>query len=249
MTTIIIIPCYNEEARLQVAPFQPFLASHPAVNFLFVDDGSTDGTLNLLERLRSAAPKRMTVLSLEVNKGKAEAVRQGVHSCLSVSPAFIGFWDADLSTPLTAIPLFLEVYQSNPLVEVVLGSRLKSLGRLVERNPIRHYGGRFIATAISVITKLDVYDSQCGAKVFRNTDTLAKVFDSAFVSPWLFDVEILLRYIRMLNLTTKDEINRIFYELILPEWYHVSGSKLDFYDIINVPRELFRIWLAYREKP
>lgn len=89
--TVLVIPCYNEAARLRPERFRAFLSAHPEVSLLFVDDGSTDGTAEALGGFE--------VLRLARNRGKGEAVRQGVLHCLSSgrAPDYIGFLDADLA--------------------------------------------------------------------------------------------------------------------------------------------------------
>ena len=98
----IVVPCFNEERRLPVGCFHDFLAAEPDVGFLFVDDGSTDGTRARLLALAEAAPDRVQVLALDANRGKAEAVRCGVLEALDAAPRL---WDLDedLATPLDVI--------------------------------------------------------------------------------------------------------------------------------------------------
>ena len=70
---VIVIPCYNEANRLRGDEFKQYLSSRPNVSFLFVNDGSTDQTLLLLEQTKSQMPEQIQVLNRPVNAGKAEA--------------------------------------------------------------------------------------------------------------------------------------------------------------------------------
>src|SRR4051812_5296005 len=90
----LVVPCFNEEQRLDVSVFRAFELSGYELQFLFVNDGSTDGTLRVLQSLRDSNPSRFAVLELEKNSGKAEAVRRGIMTAAEDRPDFVGFWDA-----------------------------------------------------------------------------------------------------------------------------------------------------------
>ena len=100
-TIAVLIPCYNEELRLNLAAFGRFLRSESRCRLLFVNDGSRDGTLKLLRRLEQEHARRVDVIDLSRNSGKAEAVRCGVRYALERGADYVGYWDADLATPLT----------------------------------------------------------------------------------------------------------------------------------------------------
>ena len=134
-------------------------------------------------------------MRLASNQGKAEAVRRGILEAITDGPALVGFWDADLSTPLTVVDDFLDVAAKRPDVDLILGSRVLLMGRDIRRRARRHYVGRVFATAASLALDLPVYDTQCGAKVFRVNEALRRVMSAPFRSPWVFDVEILARYV------------------------------------------------------
>src|SRR5579871_2889766 len=106
---VIVIPCYNEGDRLPAERFVSFLQQHRRVQFLFVDDGSGDNTLTVLRRLEDASDGRVFVHELESNRGKAEAVRLGCQIAFERRAEFVGYWDADLATPLEAICEFLDL--------------------------------------------------------------------------------------------------------------------------------------------
>ncbi len=103
---IVVVPCFNEANRIDTRQFQEFAAGCQSIRFLFVNDGSTDGTLGVLERLHAVAQDRFRFVHLSRNSGKAEAVRHGMLTALRERPQYVGFWDADLATPLDEIPRF-----------------------------------------------------------------------------------------------------------------------------------------------
>jgi len=256
-----VVPCYNEASRFQPEPFLAFLASEDPlaqrVNFLFVNDGSTDGTLAVLEAFAAAAdklgqPGRVSILDKERNGGKGEAIRDGMLAALGPSapdyqPAceYIGFWDADLATPLSAIPQFLAVIEGRPNLQMIFGSRIRLLGRTIQRNPARHYLGRIFATAASRTLSLPIYDTQCGAKLFKASPDLAAVLAAPFISRWIFDVELVARYIQRRG---RDFCYRSIYEFPLDSWEDVAGSKVGPLDFFYAAFDIFRIHRRYLAK-
>lgn len=244
-TAKIIVPCYNEEHRLDPAAFQNFESTAHEITFLFVNDGSTDKTLSVVESLRSADPARFAVLDLQPNRGKAEAVRQGLLAAIKSQPNYVGFWDADLATPLKAISEFLDLAESRPELEIIMGARVKLLGRKIERRAARHYIGRVFATAVSLILGLPVYDTQCGAKLFRVSPSIDALFQDPFLSRWIFDVEILARLVQDRRGKQLPPIESVVYEFPLLEWRDVPGSKLTYGDFFCAAFELARIYGRY----
>jgi glycosyltransferase involved in cell wall biosynthesis len=238
----LVIPCYNEADRLDPAAFLHFLATHPAVHLILVDDGSRDGTGAMLERIRAAAPEAVTTLRNAVNQGKAEAVRAGLLAGIARHAALVGFFDADLSTPLGTVDDFLAVLQARPEVEFVLGSRVMLMGRDIRRKPARHYLGRVFATGASLALDLPVYDTQCGAKILRVTPATARIVGEPFRSRWIFDVELIARYLALPSGPGEPARRDRLYELVLPQWHDKAGSKLRWYDFARAMLELGYIW-------
>jgi dolichyl-phosphate beta-glucosyltransferase len=244
----LIVPCYNEEARLDVGALRSAELEGRRLELVLVDDGSRDRTRAILEEVAHGREAgRVRVLSLDGNRGKAEAVRLGVLDALSRKPDAVGFWDADLATPLSELPAFAEVLDARPEVEIVIGSRVKLMGRTIERSTWRHYLGRLFATAASVVLELPVYDTQCGAKLFRVTPLLERVFQVPFVARWVFDVEILARFIQ-LDPRGPGAIDAALYELPLRQWVDVAGSKLRAFDFARSAADLARIQRTYRRQ-
>ncbi|NQU22424.1 MAG: glycosyltransferase [Candidatus Nealsonbacteria bacterium] len=242
---IVVIPCYNEADRLPVDAFAGFNARGHSVRFLMVDDGSTDATQSVLQSLHRRDPQRFSVLRLPQNSGKAEAVRRGILSAMAEPVETVGFWDADLATPLEAIPEFLDTMQQNPQLQLVIGARVKLLGRHVERRPLRHYLGRVFATAASLALRLPVYDTQCGAKMFRVTQQTRRLFATPFCTNWIFDVELLARLVRLRKAAGLASPEQCVYELPLTQWRDVAGSKVRPRDFVKSFFELLRIYRRY----
>ena len=242
---IVILPCYNEAKRFPIEQFLAFDSDHYHQKFIFVNDGSTDSTLQVLESLRARAPGRYYVHNLTRNVGKAEATRAGLLLAFQENPDYVGFWDADLATPLDAIYDFCQMLDSNPSIEMIFGSRVRLLGRRIQRSAIRHYPGRVFATAASQVLGLAVYDTQCGAKLFRATPQIRSLFEEPFVTRWLFDIEIVARLIRARRGTTMCQAGEAIYEFPLYEWRDVPGSKVKPKDFFMAFAELWTIWRRY----
>lgn len=245
MTCTIVVPCYNEAARLDVDRFRQFLAQPSGIHLILVNDGSTDATLTVLRKLEAALPDRVEVLDQKCNGGKGEAVRAGILHALDGSSGVVGFWDADLATPLTAIADLLAPLAANPKVQMVFGSRVKLMGRDIERKPSRHYLGRVFATTVSVLLQLPIYDTQCGAKLFRANQETRALFSESFHSRWIFDVEILARFIQGRRGDMASVQNSI-YEFPLFAWRDVGGSKVRPKDFLRAFVDLIGIRRRYR---
>ncbi|MBC7660856.1 MAG: glycosyltransferase [Chitinophagaceae bacterium] len=252
---VLVIPCYNEARRFRAECFAKALANVPNLGLLFVNDGSTDRTSQVLNAFVSAHPNRCLSVELPKNQGKAEAVRQGflkAFNPLELAPGiwstdalkFIGYWDCDLATPLSELPYFLEVFSMEPDLTLVMGARIKLLGRSITRHSYRHYLGRIFATAASMVLRLPVYDTQCGAKLFKYESGTRALFEKPFISSWIFDVEILARMSQK-KAQTHLEMHRWIYELPLREWKDVDGSKVKPTDFLKAILSLFRIARAY----
>ena len=240
----LVIPCFNEARRLDPSAFSAFLAREPLASLLFVDDGSVDDTRARLTPLAQEFPARVTVLTLPTNRGKAEAVRAGMIAARATDASVIGFWDADLATPLDAVADLLEVLQQQATTDWVIGSRVRLLGRRIDRHALRHYVGRVFATAASLVVSMPVYDTQCGAKLFRATPELDAVLSRPFLSRWVFDVEMILRLVHKRGSTAAAEA--AIHEFPLRRWSDVGDSKVRTADFFLALTHLFRLSRLYR---
>jgi dolichyl-phosphate beta-glucosyltransferase len=239
----IVIPCYNEAQRLSVDEFALASDSDPGVDFCFVDDGSTDKTIDVIKALRHGRDDRVFLLQLASNQGKAEAVRSGIRHMLAQHDyGVVGYWDADVSTPLSELPRLLEVFSSSDRYVMLSGCRVRRLGARIHRHWYRHYLGRVFATVVSLTLNLPTYDTQCGAKLFRS-GYATSIFEKPFVSSWFFDVELFCRVEQLLGTFAAAE--RIL-EAPLESWIEKKGSKLKVRDYLRAPVDLQRIRAAYR---
>jgi glycosyltransferase involved in cell wall biosynthesis len=231
--TCLVIPCYNEAARLDM---DRFLAGPESCLLLFVNDGSTDRTA---EVVRKHVGGRIHLLDLSRNLGKAEAVRAGMLHAIRTPPlsevAWFGFWDADLAMPLSEVQSFLRFSrQLDGRVDSIWGSRVYRLGSVIERRFFRHLAGRCVATMAGLLLNIGSYDSQCGAKIFRR-EVVTSAFGAPFVSRWLFDIELLFR------LRTAAIV-----ECPLQQWRDVPGSRLRLVTMaLRVVPDLLRIRARY----
>ena len=240
MKTIVVVPCYNESKRLRQEAFLEYVERHDDVAFLFANDGSRDNTLEVLQAL-TARHERLLLLDIQPNGGKAEAVRKGMlHAAKQYGPEYVAFWDADLATPLDEIEPMVQWAERG--YDAVMGLRLMRLGAKVRRKPMRHYLGRCFATVASLMLDLPVYDTQCGAKLFRR-EVVETIFTEPFVTRWLFDVELLARYKKLHGAVRATEK---IYEFPLYQWQDVDGSQLKSRDFFKAPVELVKIKRRYR---
>ncbi len=238
---MIIIPCYNESNRMPVDEYSAYLGSEGSKHFefLFVDDGSTDSTLDLLKNL-SENFTHCSCLHLEKNVGKAEAIRSAVIDSRSTNCEYIGYFDADLATPLSELQRLRSVAMEYNNAQLIIGSRIKILGMTdIKRKLRRHYIGRIFATIVSNMLKLPIYDTQCGAKLIK-TEKAIKIFKDSFISRWLFDVELIFR---LKKLTSQPE-NEIV-EMPLKRWEDKAVSKIKATYFFIAPLDLLRIYLRY----
>jgi glycosyltransferase involved in cell wall biosynthesis len=242
--TTIVIPCYNEALRLDRGAFRSFMREQD-VGFVFINDGSSDDTATVVDSICKESGGKAIALHLAENVGKGEAVRQGMRFAFQSGAEYAGFFDADLSTPLSTITLLQQVFHENPKVEMVFGARVLLLGKDVVRRRYRHLIGRFFATVASNILHLPVYDTQCGAKLLRSTDRVRKLFEQPFCSRWVFDVELIARFIVAGRECGAPAPRETIFEFPLPRWHHVGGSKISLLDFPRISCDLWKIWRRY----
>ena len=210
----VLIPAYNEEKRLAstLDTILGQLASLPyASDVLVVDDGSTDGTADLVRAFAAREP-RITLRSEGVNRGKGYAIKVGMGAARG---DWVLFTDADLSVPFDELPKFTAAMEAG--ADVAIGSRRMPGARFVTRQPwLRESMGtafRFITRRLLVGT--DITDVTCGFKTFTR-DAARFLSAQQTLYDWSFDAEILF--------VAKKYAMRI--ENVPVRWRHDEGTKV-----------------------
>ena len=237
---LLIVPFYNEAQRMDHHEWEAAFTTYPDTHFLLVDDGSTDGTYTLLEEYAGRFT-HVRCVHLAQNAGKAQAIRQAVlsHSIESYGFDYIGYMDADLATPVSELIKMKQYADAHPHFTFLMGSRIKKLGSNITRYGHRHYFGRVFATIVSKFILRDaVYDTQCGAKIL-NAQLALDLFASPFITRWIFDVELLLRYKKQNGSLAG------VYEYSLTSWTEMGKSKITLKDLLGFPWQLIKIYRAY----
>jgi glycosyltransferase involved in cell wall biosynthesis len=229
----MVVPCYNEEKRLNLEYWNE-LIDIAGTKWIFVNDGSTDNTLNLLQGIKNAS-----VISLEKNVGKAEAIRQGVVStfeALNQDDFSFGYIDADGAFAVEDIRKLVRIaHDSEYHFEGIWGARVKLAGRNINRRDLRHILSRVIITIIGLKIKNLPYDLQTGLKIFKFNKESMTVFDKKFETRWFVDLEIYLRF----KMATQRVLK--IWEEPLNNWEDVSGSKVRGFQLVQIMRDLFRV--------
>jgi len=228
----LVIPCYNEQGRLPISEFVNNY-NHSEWYYLFVNDGSKDSTIDILNQFKKGREDRVMVVDYKVNKGKSEAVRIGCLNAVKWQDfSIIGYIDADLEIPLSEVPKITGYINKD--VHFAFGSRVRRIGATIERKGYRALLGRTFAIIAAKLLKIKVYDTQCGAKFFHSR-LITNLFAEKFVTNWIFDVEI---FFRLIKLNKNSDINEYAREVPLDICYDHGGSRIKLVHFIKIPYEL-----------
>jgi glycosyltransferase involved in cell wall biosynthesis len=223
--------------------FTDFIIKNSGYHLCFVNDGSKDNTLKVLNDLRKGREDFITVYDCEKNGGKAEAVRQGMlYMAKQEDLDYIGFLDADLSTDLSDFDDLVKTIESSDY-KIVSGSRISRMGADIAKESSRQIISLTINYIIRKILKMDFKDTQCGAKIFHK-DVIDISFKEKFVTQWIFDVEIFKRMTLHFGL---EKAKEILCEQPLKRWIHADGSKLSMKDSVKIVFQLGQIAWTYRK--
>ena len=237
----VVIPCYNEEERLSGEAFKNFAHKNLGYHLCFVNDGSTDNTLEVLHTLRKGNESTISVYNCAKNGGKAEAVRQGaLHLAKDPQLDFIGYLDADLSTDFRDFDDLVKTLQNSDF-KIVSGSRMSRMGANIAKESARKIISVSINLIIRSILGMPFNDTQCGAKIM-DKEIVEHMFPKKFITKWLFDVEI---FMRMRKHYGKKNVQKLICEQPLKRWVHADGSKLSMKDSVKIVGQLAKIAMHY----
>ncbi len=237
----VVIPCYNEENRLQSAAFIKMVEENSGYHLCFVNDGSTDNTLRVLKKLRKGREDYISIYNCAKNGGKAEAVRQGLNYMTRFQDLdYLGFLDADLSTDFYDFDDLVKTIETSDF-KIVNGSRISRMGANITKESARKIISMTINFIITTILGMPFKDTQCGAKIMRK-DLIPVAFNRPFLTKWLFDVEI---FMRMKAYFGKQKAQEMICEQPLKRWVHADGSKLSMRDSAKIGFQLFKIYWNY----
>ena len=218
----LIIPAYNEEERIREVLVA--LSSFQG-EILCICDG-TDRTGDLIEDFRIRHPAvRLRLHSFPRRLGKGGAVVAGMQAATT---PFIGFMDADGSTPLSQMTLLFTQLEDS---DAVLGSRWVD-GAIIGRKQglVRRIQSRAFNLTVRVLFGLPFHDTQCGAKTFRK-EALVPVLPDLLSTDFTFDVELLWRLRRKGFRIRETPI----------AWADRRGSKVEMGDAAGMLISLFRL--------
>jgi glycosyltransferase involved in cell wall biosynthesis len=230
----IIIPVHNEEKRLLPTVqriIEYCISKRWDYEVVIVEDGSTDGTVNVIHDLISK-DNRIKLISNKERLGKGRAIKHGV---ITAEKKYVSYMDADLSadpSELERLLLFIDEF------DLVVGSRilrgkLPPINRPFTRSFLSHCYSKFFRTMFRTVP---VYDPQCGLKLFKSRAAHI-LMSQTETNGFAFDCEVLVKASR-LGLTVK-EVPII--------WKHRYGSKVSLlHEITIMARDLLSVW--YKDK-
>jgi dolichyl-phosphate beta-glucosyltransferase len=233
-TLSIIIPAYNESARIGGALEQVLACVHECewtAEVIVVDDGSRDATVEIVRRFADRDPI-VRLIQNPANRGKGYSVRNGM---LHASGEVVMFTDADLSSPMVETERLLSAIREG--ADIAIGSRWLDKGRQTKHQPwYRQMFGRCFNAVTRLVMGLPFADTQCGFKAFRR-EAAYIVFQLQRIERWGFDPEVLFIALKR-GYTVRE---------VAVTWGHDERSRLSYVkDGIKMLEELVYIrWNAF----
>jgi dolichyl-phosphate beta-glucosyltransferase len=244
---LLIIPCYQESKRLPPFLHELSLAltglnKHAEIlEIQVVDDGSgadeAAALKQLIEQQRALFPCLKPGLFLPQNRGKGGAIKTGWNQPLADDVEWLGFVDADGACPAAEVVRLAQMcLERGPAAGAFIASRVKMLGRQVERLWQRHVLGRIFATAVAELLQVPVYDSQCGLKLIPRA-AYERIKPQLTLDGYAFDVELILALLKSHCAVTEVPIN----------WREKPGGKVHLLrDSWKMGWDVLRLWKRWQ---
>ena len=188
MKISLCIPMYNESSIIAdtARTLSAYMSEHfNEYEILFSDDGSTDGSAELVNSLDLPCVR---VVGYEKNQGKGAAVRTAV---LEATGDVVMFTDADLAYGTEVISRVAKVFEESPQTDVVIGSRNKGKDGYEGYTALRKLMSKVYIRILGLIGGFKLSDSQCGCKAFRG-DAAKAIFSRCKVNGFAFDFESIM---------------------------------------------------------
>ncbi len=240
------MPLYNESNRYKYDHWFKILNENLSVNFLFVDDNSTENSdylLNLKNKF-----KNFHYVKLNENQGKANAIRHGLmlaNNSADLGADIFGYIDFDdsilHSEVQRLIHLICNLNNSQCSIDTVWATRVKLNGRVIRRSNIRHFFSRILITLIGLNYPDLPYDSQCGLKLFFKSEHLLSSLTYKFRTRWFIDLELLIRMTKL----KKEKLN--IWEEPLLHWTEIKSFNYNFASLIKILFDVFYICKEIRK--
>ena len=231
---LMIVPCFNEEKRFNIAYWKEIINEIGTVDFLFIDDGSSDSTFMKIKELSTLT--NCYSQKNDINSGKGKTLNNAFSSAVDQNYKIIGFIDSDGAFKLADIKRIITLAEQlifNKKFEAVFSSRINLAGRSIKRKRLRHYISRAIYTILNFIVKMPLYDTQSGFKLYENSLEWRKVFKEEFKTRWFFDIETLTLFRKLHNRDSRT------WEEPLDNWSDVPGSNLNKGNVLRILRDIF----------
>ena len=185
MRTLVVIPTYNEAESI-AGLVEQVLAARQDIDALVVDDGSPDGTADIV-RKAMAGEARLHLLERTAKEGLGAAYRAGFRWGLARDYDALVEMDADFSHPPERLPALIDALDS---ADVSIGSRYVPGGRTVGWSPVRKTISKLGNTYVRAVIGLPVRDATAGYRGFRHEVLRALAVESTESNGYCFQIEM-----------------------------------------------------------
>lgn len=230
---VVVVPCFNEEKRLNPVFFVDLIKTY-SCKLIFVDDGSTDNTCGAISRI-ALPPGSFEIIRLSKNAGKANAIRIGMNHALISGYDFIGLYDADGAIHPQDMGNAFQMIGASLDIDVVSGARILLAGNNVSRLNHRRWLGRVIATLVSLIIEVQIYDPQSPCKVYR-ASRLRDISRFQIRTKWFVDAEILKFLSKEQHISS-----RWLVEFPVTNWTDIAGSNISLKSSLRIFKDLITL--------